>query len=164
MTGATQIRATAFHLRSANHLDERFLLELYAQTRADELTLAGMDATQREVFVQMQFRARQASYAASYPAATDQIICCDSGTPVGRVLVNRAVDAMLLVDIAVVTERRGQGLGTQVIQGLQQECRARGLELKLRVLKGNPAERLYQRLGFQETARGALRADMVWRH
>jgi ribosomal protein S18 acetylase RimI-like enzyme len=69
---------------------------------------------------------------------------------------------MRLIDIAVINSKRRQGLGTDVIRTLQQECRARGWTLKVQVLKGNTAERLYRRLGFEVAGEDPLRRQMVW--
>ena len=94
--------------------------------------------------------------------AVDEIICADSGIAIGRVLTHRAADSMCLVDIAVVREKQRQGFGTQVIQGLQRECAEQRWQMRLQVLKGNPAEKLYQRLGFRVTGEAPLRRHMVW--
>jgi ribosomal protein S18 acetylase RimI-like enzyme len=155
MAAAVQIPEAICHLRPAGIADEAFLLELYAQTRAEELAQAGLDPLQREVFVQMQFRARQTGYQAAYPLAAD-------GVPVGRVLVDRKQDGMRLIDIEIMMERRRQGFGTQVIRELQNECAARDWQMRLQVLKGSPAERLYRRLGFRETGEDSLRRQMIW--
>jgi len=162
MPTADLIPRTAYHRRPANDADEGFLLNLYAQERAAELMLAGLDATQRQMFVQMQFRARQTSYAANYPTAMQEIICAEDGTPAGAVLVERTADEMRLIDIAVITSKRRQGLGTELIRALQQECDTRGWTLKLQVLKGNPAEGLYRRLGFEVEGEDSVRRQMVW--
>lgn len=162
MAAAVQIPEATWHLRPASIADEAFLLELNSQTRAEELAQSGLDALQREVFVQMQFRARQMSYGAAYPLAADEIICTASGVPVGRVLIARMKDGMHLVDIAIVTEQQRQGFGTQVIQELQRECTARDWEMSLQVLKDSPAERLYRRLGFKVAGEDSLRRQMVW--
>jgi ribosomal protein S18 acetylase RimI-like enzyme len=69
---------------------------------------------------------------------------------------------MRLIDIAVINGKRRQGLGTEVIRVLQQECGARGWTLKLQVLKENAAERLYRRLGFEVAGEDSLRRQMVW--
>ncbi len=153
---------TAYHLRRSVAADEPFLLKLYAESRAEELAHAGMDAWQREVFVQMQFRVRQAAYNAAHPTALDEIICADSGLPLGRVLTDRTADGMCLIDIAIVAQMQKQGIGARVIEELQQECRAQGCQMRLQVLKGTPAERLYRRLGFRLVAEDALRRQMVW--
>jgi GNAT superfamily N-acetyltransferase len=161
MPTADLIPGTAYHRRPATDADQGFLLNLYAQERAAELMLAGLDATQREMFVQMQFRARKVSYAANYPTAMQEIICTEDGTPAGEILVERTADGMRLIDIAVINSKRGQGLAREVIRALQQESHTRGWPLRLQVLKGNPAERLYQRLGFEVEGEDPLRRQMV---
>jgi len=162
MAAAVQIPEAICHLRPAGIADEAFLLDLYAQTRAEELAQSGLDTLQREMFMQMQFRVRRVSYQAAYPLAMDEMICTGRGIPVGRVLVDRAEGEMRLVDIAIVAERQRQGFGTQVIRELQHECVARGCEMRLQVLKGSPAERLYRRLGFKGTGEDSLRRQMIW--
>jgi GNAT superfamily N-acetyltransferase len=162
MPTADLIARTAHHRRPANDADDGFLLNLYAQERAAELMLAGLDATKRPMFVQMQFRARQVSYTANYPTAKQEIIFTGDGTPAGGILVERSADGMRLIDIAVINSKRGQGLGAEVIRELQQECHTRGWALRLQVLKGNPAERLYRRLGFEVAGEDSLRRQMVW--
>lgn len=94
--------------------------------------------------------------------AVDEILCTESGIPVGRVLVDRTEDGMRLVDIAITSEEQGQGFGTQVIRELQHECSAREWEMRLQVLKGSAAERLYRRLGFEVVGEDPLRRQMVW--
>ena len=162
MPTADLIPRTAYHRRPATDADEGFLLNLYAQERAAELMLAGLGAAQRQMFVQMQFRARQASYAANYPTAMQEIICAEDGMPAEAVLVERTADGMRLIDIAVINSKRGRGLGTEVIRALQQQCNTRGWILKLQVLKGNTAEKLYRRLGFEVAGEDSLRRQMVW--
>ncbi len=41
-----------------------------------------------------------------------------------------------------------QGIGTSLIKSLIQEAQINNKKLWLKVIKGNPAERLYKRLGF----------------
>jgi GNAT superfamily N-acetyltransferase len=162
MAAAVPMRASTCHLRQSCAGDEGFLLELYAQTRADELMHSGMDPLQRKIFVQMQFRIRQMGYKTTYPMAFDEIICTDHEIPVGRVLTDRGSDEICLVDIAIAAEMRNQGFGTQVIQALQQECIVRNWNMKLQVLKRSAAERLYQQLGFRATGEDPLRRQMIW--
>jgi hypothetical protein len=108
MPTADLIPRTAYHRRPATDADEGFLFNLYAQERAAELMLAGLDATQRPMFVQMQFRARQACYAANYPTATQEIICVENGTPAVGIRVERTADGMRLIDIAVINSKRSR--------------------------------------------------------
>ena len=60
-----------------------------------------------------------------------------------------------LFAIIVDSEQRGRGLGTRLMQGLMRLAKERfGVDmLALEVYDGNPAERLYARLGFTEYGR-----------
>lgn len=52
--------------------------------------------------------------------------------------------------IAVVGQRRGQGIGTALIEALGAQARAAGVRtMSLSVGRSNPALRLYQRLGWE---------------
>jgi GNAT superfamily N-acetyltransferase len=148
--------------RLANDADEAFLLNLYAQERTAEWMLAGLDAGQCQMLVQMQFRARQTGYATNHQTAVQEIVCAEDGAPAGTILVERTANGMHLIDIALIDGKRSQGLGTAVIRDLQQECRTRKWTLKLQVLKGNPAERLYRNLGFEVVGEDSLRRQMLW--
>jgi ribosomal protein S18 acetylase RimI-like enzyme len=162
MPTADFISRTGCYRRLANDTDGTFLLNLYAQQCTAELMVAGLDAGQCQMLVEMQFRARQMSYASNYKTAVQEIVCAEDGTPAGMILVERMADGMRLIDIAVMDGKRRQGLGTAAIRDLQQECRTRNWTLKLQVLKGNPAERLYRRLGFEVVGEDSLRRQMLW--
>lgn len=57
-------------------------------------------------------------------------------------------------DLAVAADRRGQGIGRQLMQAIEAEARARGAcKITLEVLSGNRTARaLYADLGFREYA------------
>jgi ribosomal protein S18 acetylase RimI-like enzyme len=140
-------------LRPARPEDQAFLFELYASTRAEEMAAWGLDASQQELFLKLQFTAQQQSYQAQFPESTHQIICLE-GQPVGRLIVNRTQNEIRLVDIALLPPNRNRGLGTQLIENLLAEAKAAGKPVRLHVLAGSPALALYRRLGFsiiQET-------------
>jgi ribosomal protein S18 acetylase RimI-like enzyme len=159
---AEQVVETSYYLRPADAADEDFLVELYAQERRAELMRAGLDTSQREAFLRMQFRARKSSYATNHPTASSEIVCMADGSAVGRLLISRTGDEARLVDIALDEGKRRRGLGTKLIQQLQQECRTLGREMKLQVLKESEAVRLYRRLGFEVEGEDLIRCQMVW--
>jgi ribosomal protein S18 acetylase RimI-like enzyme len=71
-----------------------------------------------------------------------------SGRDVGAIAVEWRDSDVVLTDIEILPECRGCGLGTAIIRAALTEARRRGLPVALQVLKGNPARRLYERLGF----------------
>jgi GNAT superfamily N-acetyltransferase len=57
-------------------------------------------------------------------------------------------------DIAVLADRRGEGIGAELLQAAEAWAREEGLaRLSLEVLDENPAQRLYERQGFEDQAR-----------
>lgn len=68
---------------------------------------------------------------------------------VGRLYVDRWTREIRIMDIALLPEHRGAGIGTRLLRELQEEARAAGKALSIHVEKFNPALRLYERLGFR---------------
>ena len=137
-------------LRPAGSGDRGFLLRVYASTR-DDLRLVGWSAHQTEAIVRMQFEAQDASYRAQYDPVSFDVVEVD-GEPVGRLYVARLEDEIRIVDVALLPEHRGRGIGTALLRGLLGEAAAAGKRLSIHVDKHNPARRLYERLGFTESA------------
>jgi ribosomal protein S18 acetylase RimI-like enzyme len=132
--------------RERTAADESLLFTLFAETKGADLTLLGLSAEQLWPLLEMQFRGRQMTYAARYPAAWDAVIDRDS-VAVGRVLLDRSQDHWRLIDIAVLACCRGQGIGSHVLRVCQEQCGELGMPLRLRVACGNPARKLYEQLG-----------------
>ena len=96
----------------------------------------------------MQFDAQHRYYQEQFPTADFQIIerC---GESIGRVYTHRRDDEIRLIDIALLPDHRGGGLGHSLLEALQDEGAESGLPLRIHVEKNNPAYRLYLRLGFR---------------
>ncbi|HMC32156.1 MAG TPA: GNAT family N-acetyltransferase [Candidatus Angelobacter sp.] len=139
--------------------DDAFLFQLYASTRLPEIAPFGWPPAQQEAFLRMQFDARQRWYAMSYQQAEHHIIEQD-GAAVGRMMVFRQPAAAVLVDIALLPEQRGRGIGGGLIQTLIEQCDRAKLPLRLQVLRTNPAQRLYERLGFVRTGEDQIYLQM----
>jgi ribosomal protein S18 acetylase RimI-like enzyme len=70
------------------------------------------------------------------------------GTPIGRLYVARWPGDIRIVDIALMPEHRGSGLGTRLLRELFAEADATRRKVSIHVEVFNPARRLYERLGF----------------
>jgi ribosomal protein S18 acetylase RimI-like enzyme len=144
-------------LRPATPQDAPFLASLFAGTRDDLRTLP-LPEQARAALVAQQYRSREHQHAAAYPAAASEIVEVD-GLPVGRLLVDRAERAHHVIDVAVLPEHRGRGIGAAALRSVLARADACGVPVTLRVAADNPAQRLYQRLGFAPSTDGAPADD-----
>ena len=148
-------------LQPATPDDTDFLKVLFASTRSDELNALARDPKQVQAFVDMQFIIQQANYRACYPSAENTIILLGEEA-IGRMLVDRATETFVLVDIAIVNKWRNKGIGSFLIRRLMDEAAALQKPVRLSVFKLNPALRLYERLGFSIVHEDGVYSEMKW--
>jgi ribosomal protein S18 acetylase RimI-like enzyme len=122
---------------------------VYASTRTEELAVAPWDDAAKEAFLRMQFSAQDRWYHDQMPDASYQVVLVD-GEPAGRLYVERRGDEIRIVDISLLPEHRGKGLGTALLRELLAEADAAGKRITIHVERFNPALRLYERLGFAQ--------------
>jgi len=152
--GANEIE-NLISLRPAGAGDERFLRQVYAGTRMEELAQVPWTIEQREAFLRMQFDAQNQDYRKNYPAASFDLILA-RGEPVGRLYVDRREKDIHIIDIALLPEHRNAGIGSALLRGLIAESVAVGKPLGIHVERFNRAQRLYQRLGFVPMEEGPI--------
>jgi N-acetylglutamate synthase-like GNAT family acetyltransferase len=152
----------AITLRAELPEDEPLVFELYSSTRQAELDAMGWSNEMRASFLTMQFKAQQRGYRSEFSQAAFQIILVNNQA-VGRMVIHRTSDAIQLVDLVILPERCNGGIGTALITGLIKEAAAAQKPLRLTVLQGNRATRLYQRLGFTKMGESGLYVEMEWR-
>jgi GNAT superfamily N-acetyltransferase len=128
--------------------DRDFLCRLYGSTRAEELAQVPWSAAEKERFVRFQFEAQSRFYREQYPGATFDVIEV-GGVPAGRLYLVEWTREIRLMDIALLPEHRGGGIGTGLLRDLQERAAAAGKPLSVHVERFNPALRLYERLGFR---------------
>ena len=135
-------------LRPITDADMDFLLGLYRTTREDELAQVPWTDEQKDAFVRQQFEAQHTFWQAHYTDTSWDLILVD-GVPAGRLYVARWPEDIRIVDIALLPEHRGAGIGARLIRELFAEGDASGRKVSIHVEIYNPARRLYDRLGFQ---------------
>lgn len=136
-------------LREAGVDDREFLFRVFASTRDEELAVAGWTAEEVELFLRMQFEAQDRFYREHYEGTTFSVIECDD-MPAGRLYLARWPDEIRIMDIALLPDHRGSGIGTALLRDVIEEAERDGKRVSIHVERNNPARRLYARLGFRE--------------
>ena len=134
--------------RAATEADLPFLLDLRRRTMSEHLRSSGIEPTERE---------RNERVLARFECA--QIILL-SGAPVGLLKVAKEGKEWDLIQIQIVPERQGTGLGSGILQKLLDEAVHSQAAVILSVLRTNPARRLYERLGFRIVGENDRAYDM----
>jgi GNAT superfamily N-acetyltransferase len=149
-------------LREATGADLAFQRALFETARTDAALLAAWPEAARAPFLDQQFQFQATHYARAY-ADADWLIVVADGKPIGRLIVSRAPDAWCVVDIALMPDRRGTGLGTLLLRSVQAAAtQAAACRVHLMVEMHNPARRLYERLGFAAVEEAIPSVFMAW--
>jgi ribosomal protein S18 acetylase RimI-like enzyme len=154
--------AARFALRPEVEADTPFRLALFRASRGPGWDQVPLPADMMAKIMEQQFNAQIQGYRTAYPRARLEIIMVDAASA-GRLATDRGTDALHLVDIAVIPERRGQGIGAAILRALMDEAAAAGTPLTLQVARDNlAAQRLYHRLGFVATAADETHLTLRW--
>lgn len=153
---------SAVTLRPTTPEDRELLLAVYGSTRDEELSQVEWAPGQREVFLEMQFAAQDTQYRQHNPHGTFDVVEVD-GTPAGRLYVDRRPGDLRVVDISLLPEFRGRGVGGWLLGRLMDEAAAAGRIVSIHVEIHNPAATLYSRLGFEVAAERGVYRRLEWR-
>ena len=135
-------------LRPVRADDRTLLLRVYASTRQEELAAVPWSDAQKQAFVEQQFAAQDAYYREHYPGASFDVVAW-GGQEAGRLYVDRWAREIRIMDIAVLPELRGRGIGSALLRDLIAESEASAKPLTIHVERMNSALRWYERLGFR---------------
>ncbi|MFF5532580.1 GNAT family N-acetyltransferase [Streptomyces cinerochromogenes] len=83
------------------------------------------------------------------------------GAFAGCVALRPAADAHRLEHFYLAPRLQGSGIGSAVLRGLLERCDRDGIPVRLDVLRGSPARRLYERHGFTRETEDAVDVFMV---
>ena len=79
---------------------------------------------------------------------TDISIIVEEGMEIGTVGINQHVDAIWLESLHILQEYQNRGIGSYFVEQAIARATTARLPVRLKVLKVNPARKLYQRFGF----------------
>lgn len=150
------------NLRPVEPADWEFLYQVYASTRQEELALTGWPPAQVDAFLRSQFAAQKQHYDLHYAGAEFAVIEV-GGLPAGRLYVYRCPSEIRIVDIALLPEYRGRGLGSHLLDRVCAEAAALGVPVTIHVERFNPALRLYLRRGFKPVDETGVYWFLAWR-
>jgi ribosomal protein S18 acetylase RimI-like enzyme len=90
---------------------------------------------------------RPDQFRATFNPLVNHVIIAD-GEEVGLLSRWEEPDAIRIGNLLIEPARQGAGIGTAVLRDILAKASSRGVAVRLRVLDGNPAQKLYERLGF----------------
>jgi len=131
------VQEPALTLRPALEADERFLFELRKATMTEHLARADEPTDDAQHRACLHYR---------YDAA--RVICID-GAPAGLLKAYRTETEWCVMQLQIAPAHQGRGIGERALRTVLHAAQADALPVMLKVLKGNPAKRLYDRLGFE---------------
>jgi ribosomal protein S18 acetylase RimI-like enzyme len=143
------LEAARIALRTVVEADRPFLEALYRSVRREELAPTGWPEAAKAAFLAGQFDLQQRHYATAFAGAHFWIVTHD-GEAIGRFYVDRTPGLSHVVEISLLPDWRGKGIGGALIAMLQDEAGPAD-RIVLHVDRTNlGAQRLYRRLGFAE--------------
>lgn len=127
--------------------DESFVRTLLVETLTEQLAAWSWPECLRQPMLETQYQVRRQGFRSS---GDSSIIVLDGDKPVGWYVTVESADEVRLVNIMVLAQHRGQGIGSTVLHKLLAASNAAGKPLRLAVASNNGrALQLYERLGFQ---------------
>jgi len=154
-------RLVPVELRPAGDGDEPFLFEVYAASRREPLSPLGWDPLTVDAFLRTQFEAEERDWRRHQPGAQCCVVLRD-GVAVGRLYLARSEHELRVMDITLLPEQRGRGIGTALLQALLDEAAHTRRTVRANVERTSPAVRLYRRLGFLHAATRGASWLMEW--
>jgi ribosomal protein S18 acetylase RimI-like enzyme len=135
--------------RAASTEDVPFLMELRQRTMDAHLSASGTTTSHDDHLARLMYRFDCAE------------VLLHDGVPVGVLKVARDQMPWKLIQIQLVPELQGHGLGAELLAQVIAEADNANVAVALSVLKANPARFLYERLGFTVTGESEFEFDML---
>jgi GNAT superfamily N-acetyltransferase len=156
-------------LRNAGEADMPFLQALFADFRAEEMAPVPWPQAQKDAFLGDQFCLQHHHFVRYFSGAdfwiVERSLPPGPRSPIGRLYLDRSAPRWRIVDIGLLPEARGQGIGSALLKWAQacaMEAGAEGIDLHVLVTNSR-AEQLYRSLGFRiEGDAEGFQRQMVW--
>ena len=134
-------------LRPEVKKDTAFIEAVYRSAREAELNLTNWTEQQKSTFALMQCMAQLSEYKIKFPGALFRVIIFNKRNA-GRLYTWETDNEIRLIDITLLPQFRGKGIGTGLVRDLIKRSDKVQKKISLHVDPTNPALHLYLRLGF----------------
>lgn len=125
-----------YELRPASSADLRFARRLTRETML-------------RYYLRYDLRWYDEAFDVAWDGRQNWLICRGEAV-LGFLSLSRDARALYIRELHVIEASRGQGAGSWAIeQAFSMACKERRPALRLTVFKGNPAQRLYERMGLE---------------
>jgi ribosomal protein S18 acetylase RimI-like enzyme len=137
------------YLRACTPADDAFLYDVFATTWESEVAALPNQNLARHV-LRIQHIAQERRFGKHFAGYQRFVVVDDAGRQAGRLYVCDTVSTMHLVDLTLLPQFQGRGIGTRILRDLMAEVSRTGQNLDLRVARANErAVDLYARLGLE---------------
>jgi ribosomal protein S18 acetylase RimI-like enzyme len=157
----------SIQLRAINQNDMTSLLEIYASTRQEEMEkVPGWTDLMKHEFVKSQFHAQHTYYQQNYAGGNFWIIESKKKS-IGRLYLHENFQqrGVRIIDITIRPDYRNKGIGKGILEDLMEKSAGLGRPLSIHVETFNPAQNLYNRLGFKKISEtNGVYHLMEWKH
>ena len=150
-----------YTFRPIEKTDLPFLSRLYASTRAEEMNRVPWSEQEKLEFLQGQFHAQHTFYMENFPNSSFDLILVNENEA-GRLYLDEREDEFRIIDISLLPEFRGTGIGTTILKDIQSQANSVAKKVRIHVEKNNPAMSLYRRLQFVDVEDQGVYLLMEW--
>jgi ribosomal protein S18 acetylase RimI-like enzyme len=137
-------------LRPATEADVDALMRLRRSTMTEHLQRAGAASDEAALLARVTYHLEDGQLV----YLGDQLV--------GLFKTYRNGSEWHLVQVQIAPQWQGKGLGERLVRGLLERAAEENCSVVLDVLAGNPAKRLYDRLGFVVEHQSAMEHHMRW--
>lgn len=128
---------------------ENFLLKLFTECRPDLALIIDVSKKQKASIISQQFTMEQQQLIQMYPDAELNIVMFNK-EPVGRLYVHHGETADRILEIGLLEQYRGRGIGGKLVTTVIENAAKIGKTVRLQVVWFNQgAYAFYEKVGFQ---------------
>lgn len=141
---------------------DEFLLQVFKESRIDLAYINGISEEQKSMIILQQYKIEQEQLKQMYPNAKFNIVMMNEKT-VGRLYIHNGEISDRILQIGLLEEYRGMGIGKMLVKLVIEDAMKRGKNVQLQVAWFNEAAyRFYEKLGFKIIENNGVAYEMQY--